>query len=394
MKKRKISKCIMTFITLFSASLISVYSLKNLQFPKSQRGIYSDTVYVSAASGDSYAEKADVSVYPVFTDEPLPYEALPVQPDFDGNNVTLCGTESDSAVSDYSEASLRDYSYINVYNHKTGSVLSLPLEEYVACVVAAEMPANSPAEALKAQAVAVRTLAVNYMSDSKKNGHGGADICTDSGHCQSFVTKDELTAKYGDAGENVFLNATNAAFATKGLLLLYREQPIVAVFHASSGNSTASGKEVWGGDLAYLTAVETHEMSDVTLRDKVIGSITFTRDEFIRKLSNADIPELSKYKESPFHLWIGGKELSESGRVSALTIAGKRFSGAEVRKMLGLKSTDFEISFADDSITFTTRGYGHGVGMSQLGAVAMANKGESFYSILSTYYPGTVIGFV
>ncbi|MBR3995954.1 MAG: SpoIID/LytB domain-containing protein, partial [Clostridia bacterium] len=221
-----------------------------------------------------------------------------------------------------------------------------------------------------------------------------ADICTDSGHCQAFADISEFEKKYGEKGTAIFENAQNAANATKGLILLYDNMPIVAVFHASSGDSTASSKEVWGGDLAYLVSVETSEIIDGELKDQVINEITFTRQELLNKFSNAGIEGLETYKDSPFHLWISGKELTESGRVKSINIAGTKISGTKLRSILGLKSADFEISFGDDSVTFITKGYGHGVGMSQLGAVAMAKNGESFYSILSKYYPGTVIGII
>lgn len=373
----------MTVITLFASCLAVAYSVKMQTDPLPVSGVYSDTLYnrlssvgtsASAVEYDEY--EADDTYIGADKKEAEPTSAVAREAPIDGTR------------------NARDYSVVKVFNHRTKSVSDMPLEEYVACVVAAEMPSDSPAEAFRAQAVAVRTLAVKYMGEAKKSEHMGADICTDSGHCQSFVSYDELTKKYGERGKDVFQRVENAVNSTRGLILLYENQPIVAVFHASSGASTASSKEVWGGSLDYLVSVETAELSDDSLRDRVISEVSFTREEFISKFESKGFNDILQYKDSPFHTFISVKELSESGRVASTVIAGRSFSGKELRAILGLRSTDFEIGFEENKITFITRGYGHGVGMSQLGAVAMANKGESFYSILAKYYPGTIIGII
>jgi len=416
MKKKGILHTLILFITVFSMSFVVVYSLQLRKNDDLTGGKYRNTIYnsVSPISGGSTSHEEDSPA--IFAKEALS-EQLVAEAVADGtavstDNTAVSPSQNVAAQEKNTEMEAADvitqapngtkadtqvqgnFEYISVYNHKTDSVMILPLEEYVASVVVAEMPGNSPSEALKAQAVAARTLAVNYISEGNTKEHKGAVICTNSAHCQSYVSREDFTARYGENGKTVFDRAQNAANATKGLILLYNDQPIIAVFHASSGDSTASSKEVWGGELDYLVAVESTEIMDEALRTQVVTEVTFTREEFIQKLSVADIPELNKYKESPFHTWIGGKELTESGRVGELTIAGTKLSGRELRSILGLKSANFEISFGNDSITFITKGYGHGVGMSQLGAVSMAKNGESFYAILAKYYPGTIIDTV
>ena len=409
MNKRKATRALMVLITVFSTALITVYASK-LRFPeRSKSGIYSNTIYNSANNNGTTEVKAAVyrETDDTNTADITDTSAEQSSENYSDNSVTEASTVTDTvsqeqetaeitetSVSEPTPANIGNVDRIKVYDHRSGTVSDMALEEYVASVVVAEMPSDSPSEALKAQAVAVRTLAVKYILDDPKSQHMGADICTDSGHCQSFADKAEFINKYGESGKEVFLNAENAANSTKGMILVYDRQPIIAVFHASSGESTASSREVWGGSLDYLVSVETDEITDSDLAPQVTDRKIFTREELIQKLSSADIPELHKYKESPFHTWIGGKELTESGRTASLTIAGTKLSGKEVRNLLGLKSSDFEISFADDTVTFITKGYGHGVGMSQLGAVSMAKKGESFYSILGKYYPGTILSFV
>lgn len=394
MKKKNILRKLMTVITMFSLSFAIVYALKSGSIPIRSADVYSNTLY-NTLKGEEITVNAinnEDSIDNYFTDV-INDEIPQVNDATAAEEPEAAAVSYDMVESDtfYSEAA---YDQIKVFDHTLQTVSVMPLDEYVACVVTAEMPGDSPPEALKAQAVAVRTLAVKYIGEAKKSEHMGADICTDPGHCQGFITKMDFTDKYGSKGAEVFTKVENAVNATKGLILLYDNQPIVAVFHASSGNSTASSKEVWGGSLDYLISVDTAEITDDTLREQVINEVTFTREEFISRLSDAGIAEVSEYKESPFHTWICAKELSESGRVASIEIAGRKLSGKEIRSILGLKSSDFEIGFEENKITFITKGYGHGVGMSQLGAVAMANKGESFYSILAKYYPGTIIGII
>ncbi len=374
MKKRFLKKTAVLILTVFLSSAITVYVMRD---KNKSAGIYSDTLYRSTAfdvyGGTVLAQNSSTAA------------------NYDTAQVSEI---PEKTVSETTPEKTAYTGSVKVLDHKSGVINEMDTEEYVACVVAAEMPSDSPFEALKAQAVAVRTLAVNYILDNDKSEHNGADICTNSAHCQAFTSREKLVEKYGQKGEEVYTNAKNAADATKGLILLYDSRPIVAVFHASSAGSTASGKEVWGGDLAYLKSVDSSEIYDGELYGKVVARKEFSRQEFTEIFSKENVPGLQKYKESPFPQWIGGKELTESGRVKKLNIAGTNFTGTQLRKILGLRSADFEIEFGEDTVTFITKGYGHGVGMSQLGAVAMAKKGESFYSILANYYPGTIIGIV
>ena len=206
------------------------------------------------------------------------------------------------------------------------------------------------------------------------------------------MTREECTEKYGDAGAKCYDNAKDAADATKGIIMLYNSKPIVAAFHASSGEYTASSKEVWGGNVDYLVSVKTTELENDTLKSQVCESKSFTKNQFIEKLKNLGIADASAYKSEPFYKWVSGITRTASGRVDFIEIAGTSVSGNTIKNVFGLKSTDFSISYTDEVITFDTKGYGHGVGMSQLGAVAMAQEKHTFYEILKYYYPGVSFG--
>lgn len=283
---------------------------------------------------------------------------------------------------------------VKVLMQNTGKIREMPLDEYTACALVAEMPPSAGSEALKAQAVACRTLAVNLITNSDKSAHAGADICSSPAHCQAFAEEADYIKRYGDAGAELFTKARNAASATKGIIMLYNMQPIVAAFHASSGEYTASSAEVWGGSLDYLVSVKSSECESEALRSQVYDSASFSKSTFIKRLESAGCGGLSQYAESPFHEWVSGISRTASGRVDFIEIGGNAVSGNLIKNALGLRSSDFSISYTDDNITFITEGYGHGVGMSQLGAMAMASEGASFYEILSYYYPGISFGIV
>ncbi len=287
-----------------------------------------------------------------------------------------------------------EISQINLYLHEEEKTVNIPLEEYVTACVAAEMPLAANAEALKAQAVACRTLAVNAILNNTKAGHDGADICTNPAHCQSYLSKNEFIRKFGIASTEIYEKAENAASATKGIIMLYDAEPIIAVFHASSGEYTASSKEVWGGEVGYLSSVKTQETTNADLQSQVFGSKSFSKEKFISILVNNGYSDISECDSLSFHEFVSGLTRSSSGRVDFIEIGNNKISGSTMQKLLGLKSTDFSVSYTQDNITFTTKGYGHGVGMSQLGAMTMAENGNSFYDILKYYYTGISFGIV
>ncbi len=289
---------------------------------------------------------------------------------------------------------LTDIKNVKVLLHKTGEIVEMPLEEYVAGACVAEMLPGADAEAQKAQCIACRTLAVNLILGADKSTHNGADICTNYAHCQSFADREEYVQKYGEAGEKLFVNAKNAAEATRGMVLLYNSKPIIAAYHSSSGEYTASSREVWGGSVDYLVSVKSPEFSDEALSMQIRDTKAFTREDFITVLSQGNIGDFSAYKNTPFTEWVSDIARTDSGRVDSVKIGESYVSGKKLASVLSLRNHDFTVSYTDTTITFTAYGFGHGVGMSQYGAQAMAKNGFTFYEILSHYYPGTSYGIV
>ena len=263
-----------------------------------------------------------------------------------------------------------------------GSVEQLTLADYLWGVVAAEMPASFELEALKAQTVAARTY---WLSQSGTSRHGEADICTDSGCCQAYISREEARTNWGDKAGEYSGRIAQAVAQTDGLCVTYEGEPIQALFFSSAPGSTVDAQAVWGRALPYLVSVESPEGEEVP---NYQSQLTITTGEFralvARELPGADLT-------GPVSGWLSDFVWEPSGTVSRVKVGGVSMTGGQVRKLLGLRSACFSVSVRGEEMTFHVTGYGHGVGMSQYGANAMARQGKSFRDILSWYYTGTQV---
>ena len=257
--------------------------------------------------------------------------------------------------------------------NKAGNLQQMTLEDYLVGVVLAEMPADFESEALKAQAVVARTYTRRRMDGGK---HEAAAVCMDPGCCQGYRSPEE----YREAGgkESAVGKVRRAVEDTDGLVLRYGGKLIDATYFSCSGGSTEDAVAVWGQDVPYLQAVESPGEEDAP---RFMDSVRFSESEFAEKLG------LSLGGDPAG--WFGAVEYTDGGGVDTMVIRGKTFSGTQLRSKLGLRSTVIEISVSGNTITVTTRGFGHRVGMSQYGAQAMARAGENFEGILAHYYTGT-----
>lgn len=257
------------------------------------------------------------------------------------------------------------------------TALSSPLEEYLVGVVAAEMPALFEEEALKAQAVAARTYAV-YQMDHQ--GITVEDLMENGG--QSYISEAERQENWGENFSVYESKVQTAVGDTAGEILVYEEEPILAVFHAISSGETESAQNLWGGqDLPYLQSVASPQ--DETSLEYTYQH-RFSLDEAAALLQQAD-PNLVL---APGSLLEQMQVLSRSsaGYIQSIQIGNQTYTGQQIRTALGLRSSDFSVEENGDTITFTTFGYGHGAGMSQYGANALALEGYSYDDILHYYY--------
>lgn len=255
-----------------------------------------------------------------------------------------------------------------------GSVSEMDMEQYLVGVVLAEMPAYFEEEALKAQAVAARTYTAKAVITGGK--HGDGSICSDIACCQAYISEEEYLTR---GGTQTNLDKVRASvWSTAGQVLTYDGELIEATYFSCSGGSTENAAEVWGTAFPYLVSVDSPgEENAQYYRD----TVTFTPEEFAAAL------ELDP--EGPVRDWFEMTVYTEGGSVSSITICGRKFTGIQLRSLLGLRSASFSIDASEDTVLITTRGYGHRVGLSQYGADAMAVQGSSYEEILAHYYPGT-----
>ncbi len=270
-----------------------------------------------------------------------------------------------------------------------GTVKEMDLETYLIGVLAAEMPAAFPVEALKAQAVAARTYTLYketlYGSDAKDapESHKGALLCGDSTHCKAYCDIEQRGAELWGANQAFYQSKITAAVRdTDGLILVHQGKPIAAVFHAASAEKTEAAVDVWGNPVPYLVSVSSPggEASSA-----YHATVELLQSDFAAAFQAAH-PEadLSGAASS----WFKQIKRSEAGGVISLSVGGVTVEGREIRSLAGLNSTNFTVEAKDTLLVFNTTGYGHGVGMSQYGARALALEGENFESILKHYYTG------
>lgn len=279
---------------------------------------------------------------------------------------------------------------LKVLDFTSGQVMELSLRDYVVGAVLAEMPASYHEEALKAQAVAARTYAVRQREKQRLSPDPelmGADISNDSTKYQAYFTPEQAKAFYG-VGYETYLEKVSAAVDSTGSdVLVYEGEPIVAAFHSTSGGKTESAEVVWGSPVEYLVPVDSSgdEKSPSYLEEKV-----FTEAELKARIETSlDDAELEGDPEE----WLKIKERSESGTVIKMTAGSLELSGTDFRQIFSLRSANFTVEYSAKGGTFsvTTKGSGHGVGMSQYGANCMANSGSGYKEILLHYYGGAEI---
>lgn len=264
---------------------------------------------------------------------------------------------------------------------------TLTAAEYLPGVVRGEMPAAFEEEALKAQAVAERTYLYYRMSAGAKAAHPDADVCTDPACCTAWLSESDAKARWGGKFQQYEDKVRQAVKDTDGQVILYGGAPIMAVFHSSSAGATASSGDVWAAELPYLVSVKSPEEPDSVPNYYSVSVFTAGefRDIFLKAHPDADL------SGSP-ERWFRDISLTDAGRVASAAVGGVTVTGKELRSLYALRSAAFTVDANKDGVTFHVTGYGHGVGMSQYGANALAREGRSWQEILQWYYTGVTIG--
>lgn len=255
------------------------------------------------------------------------------------------------------------------------NISEINLEEYLIGVLAAEMPASFEEEALKAQAVAARSYALYKIKHTKNQDYNVLTTVTD----QSYITEEEMKEKWKNDFEKYYQKIKQAITATEKEVMYYNNEVIEAFYFSMSNGKTENSETVFQEELPYIESVSS-EWDNENLNNFIVTK-QISKEDFCENLSLMNCDKIT----------INNIEKSEGDRVSKITINNKQFLGTEVRTKLGLRSTDFEISIKENTISITTKGYGHGVGMSQYGANGMAKEGYDYKEILNYYYQDITI---
>ncbi|HIT21755.1 MAG TPA: stage II sporulation protein D [Candidatus Scybalousia intestinigallinarum] len=255
---------------------------------------------------------------------------------------------------------------VTVYR-SNGSVITLSMSDYLIGVVGAEMPASFPLEALKAQAVVARTYALKRISSGQK--------LTDTVSTQAYKDNNQLRREWQRNFDTYYNKIKLAVTSTDNMTIKYNGAYIDAVYHSTSNGRTEDAIHVWGNSVPYLKSVESSW-------DRNASSYLRTEEKELSVLLTLLGIDLSD--ESSIEII----SRNASGRVSSVRIGNKNYSGVELRNLLGLRSADFDLEVQNNKVIITTRGYGHGVGMSQYGAKGMAENGYNYQQILRHYYQG------
>ena len=260
----------------------------------------------------------------------------------------------------------------------------IAMSDYLPLALAGEMPASFEPEALKAQAVALRTYALHYRAE-RKAAHPDADVCDSPGCCAALASEETRRAAWGERYGEYADKLAAAVRETDGQYLVWENAPALAVFHASSARRTEAGAAL-GVNADYLVSVETPE-TEASVRN-LCSSVEVSAEEFAKAVGVvAPEADLSGAPET----WVGPVHLDAAGRVGTVELGGASLSGLALRQLFSLRSTDFTLRWTGEHFLFRVRGYGHGLGMSQHGANLMARDGADYTAILSHYYPGTTL---
>lgn len=263
--------------------------------------------------------------------------------------------------------------YIRV-KRKSGEIDKVPLEEYIVGVLAGEMPLSFSDDAFKAQAIAARTYAFKKMENNVNNEYDVVDTVQN----QVYLDFDYLESVWKEKYTDNINRLKKIVLATEGCYLTYEGKTIEAFYFSTSSGMTENSYDVFGTSLPYLQNVSSSwdNISPVYREIKKYKLLDFYN---ILKL---------EYNED---LNIEIIEKTIAGRIKKIKINNKIYTGSEIVNLFELRSANFIIESSNNSVNITTKGYGHGVGMSQYGAHAMSIQGYNYEEILKYYYKGVEI---
>ena len=265
------------------------------------------------------------------------------------------------------ELILNDY-IIKVKQVSRNEIIELNLEEYLIGVLAGEMPISFENEALKAQAVVARTYALRRVKDSNQY-----DV-VDTTKNQVYLDDEKLKKTWGSNYEKNIQKIKKAIKETAHECIFYDNKLIDALFFSTSVGMTENSEDIFKNNVPYLRSVSSTWDENVSPVFK--ENYSFKLSKFYELLN-------LKYSKD---LKIEKISVTSTGRIKEIKINGVKFTGQKIQQLLSLRSNYFTITQAGNVINIETKGYGHGVGMSQYGANGMAKEGYNYKEIIEHYY--------
>ena len=273
---------------------------------------------------------------------------------------------------------------VKIYDNSTVTVLEIPMLEYLIGAAACEMPALYEENAIKAQMVAIHSyyLYCQQNPDQVENGY----IQVDEKNLKGYASATRLMEFWQTDYYDYYAKFERCAKEVIDQIITYKDQPAMAVYHAVSCGKTADSSDVWGQSVPYLLSVDStaDQISDNYMKIK-----EFSKD-VMYSLLKINYPNIDLDEENP-QLWFGDVIYTQSGYASYVKVGSDMVSANQLRDVLGLQSSCMMIFYEEETFSIATKGYGHGVGLSQFGANQMSIAGSDYQQILAHYYPGTEI---
>lgn len=264
---------------------------------------------------------------------------------------------------------------VRVKREKTGQIENVSLEDYVCGVLSGEMPVSFELEALKAQAVAARSYVLKKIEQNRNQDYDVVDTVSN----QVYLNDEELRAKWKTDYTEKINKLKTAVLETEGQYISYNGQVAEAFFFSTSTGKTENCSEVFVQDLPYLRSVDSSWDQEVSPVFSTSSDLSLS--DFYTKLN---LP----YQDT---LIIEVTNATSTGRIKEIKVNQTKFKASDITATFNLRSTFFTIEQAGSNVHFSVKGFGHGVGMSQYGALAMAKKGYQYSEILTHYYQGVQI---
>lgn len=271
---------------------------------------------------------------------------------------------------------------INVYITETEEIRTLTWEEYLTGCLAAQIPLDYEQEALNAQAAAAMTYARRITDDLEESGEipDGADISDSSSLCQPYYTPEKCAEIYGGSYDEYLPRLKSAAEFGRNHIITYENQPIYAVYHSVSAGKTNTAEGIWGRSFEYLRSIDsTWDKNYINYECRNEMTAEQARLCLVAYKDNIGTP-------ADYSKWFSQFNADENGYVISVKIGENLFSGGDIWRIFGLRSTAFTVEYQNGIFVFTTKGYGHGAGLSQYGANEMAKQGKTAEEILRHYY--------